>query len=131
MAGQLGFGATIAGSTTTSLGTVTKIDLPTVAADNIDITSLSSTDKYSEKSGGKIDAGECSVTALYESTATTVPLYGSLGLAAETWTVTYDDTGTLVFSGFISNIEAGELTEDGQIEISYTITLTSLPVYAP
>lgn len=130
MAAELGFGATIAGATTTSLGTVTNLGLPTIAADNVDITSLSSASQFAEKMGGKIDAGEVEVTAQYEFTATTKPLYGSVGLAAEVWTITFDDGSTLVFSGFISNIDAGELNDEGKIEMSYTISATTLPVYA-
>jgi len=128
MAGQLGFGATIVtDAASIVIGNVKKISIPGVAAEVIDITTLSAAGRVANKISGKKDTPDIEVVAVYDDTAS-IPKITDVGGAAVAWTITFDDftssDSTITFSGYISSLSVGELSQDGVIELTYTITIT-------
>ena len=117
-----GFGTTIAGATTTDVGEVISIGFPSASADVIDTTYMASASGWREKCAGLKDGGDLTVTARYAE-STSEPLYASLGLANETWTITLPGASTIVFSGFISGI-SGSTPHDDKVEWEFTLTVS-------
>lgn len=124
---EIGSGSTISGATTTTLGELRDFDLPGASAAVIDATHMLSANNAMEKFAGLIDGGNMSVTARY-SPVDSIPLYASVGLANEVWTITLATGATLVFTGFIQAI-GGSVPVKDLVEITFTIEVSGLPVY--
>ena len=101
MAGNKGYGTTLAGATTGTVGSIMNITGPTEAADDIEVTSMDSTNSRKEFIPGLVDSGELTfdliyVAAEYNQDQTDIG-------TAQVWTITMSDAGntTIVGTGYI------------------------------
>ncbi len=128
--GTHGHGTVLAGSVVLTVGNIINVDTG-MSRDVIDKSTMDSTSKAREKIAGMLDAGDINLTINYDGSGTGVAnaLHAAfLTGTAETWTITYPDTSTHVFSGFISALGAAAPFDD-KITQTVTIALTGVPVY--
>jgi len=126
---KLGCGATLSGSVTGAFGEIMSISLPDQKRDDIDITTMDSTEMWREFMPGLRDAGALNMTVLYEKTN-----YNKVQTAftadAETWTITLPDGSTFASSGYI-NANGGEIPLDEKIQQTVTMKLSGKPTFVP
>lgn len=123
--GITGTGTTLSGSVTLAGGfsDVTSISGPGATTTDIDITNMDSVAK--EFVSGLPDWGEVTIGLLYGGTDAQV-LDGRIGQAAETWTLTFSNTDTFTFSGYIKGLGL-EVPMDDVVSQEVTIKLTGAP----
>lgn len=129
MAGQIGIGATFAGTVAsglTSIAQITSISLPEVSCDDIDVTSMDSTDDAKEFVAGLIDSGSLGLELSYEKSNYS-NLLGAVRIS-DTYTLTFKDGSTLVFTGYLKSV-GGDMPVDGKITNSATFKVSGLPVF--
>ena len=137
MSKQIGAGTTISGSVTGSIGQITD----TVSGPDATIEDIETTDMDVDDAGyaktfipGLIDNGQINITVIYDGSAGGEA--NSLdtafrGRTAETWTITYKDTSTRVFSGYINALgqetpQGDKITQPVGIKISGAVTFTDV-----
>ena len=123
------FGATLSGSVSTSIAKIKSISgggqsLSAIETSNMDADTVTNLI-------GIIRGKPLTFEAEYEKTATTgnyekIQL-ASEGRAAETWTITFADTGTLAGSGFVTDYSAPE--GETESELTFTFELTPVTVW--
>ena len=128
MAGTHGHGTTLAGATALGIGSITKISIGGISVDDLDVSTMASTDKWREFISGMIDAGEISFDLIFDGTVTAT-LFTKIG-ASDTWTVTFPDTGAATFSapGYIKGISIDDPYDD-KITGSCTIKVSGKPTF--
>jgi predicted secreted protein len=129
-AGTFGNGATFKLGTNSTVSELTSIGMPSLSADDIDVTTHNDTDKVREFIKGLIDPGEVSIEGNmnYDDYAI---LY-----AAMTTTSLYSLTITLPTSPSVTNFAANcfmkglesEAPHDDKIEMSASLKITGKPV---
>lgn len=125
-----GHGTVLAGSGAGTIGNIINVDTG-MSRDVIDKSTMDSTSKAREKIAGMLDAGDLSLTINYDGSAAGVAnaLHTAfLSGTPETWTITYPDTSTHAFSGFISALGAAAPFDD-KITQTVTIALTGVPTF--
>lgn len=127
--GQSGYGTTFSGATTGAIGEITRVGLPGISVDEIDVTTMDSTEAWKEFIAGLKDAGEASLTLLYEK-ANTATLMGAVGAANEVWTITLPDGSTFACSGFIKSL-GGESPQEDKISQTATVRFSGEPTFTP
>lgn len=132
---QSGFGATITvgGSTAAE---VTRITIPTVNGEVIDVTTHESVDRFAEYIRGGRSLGEGSFEMLLEAGSSTedacLAAINSDSPVAVTITVKASTgTETLTYSAFGRTYDAGELTVDGRQEATFSYQPTGKVTQAP
>lgn len=118
-------------STAVTIGKLTSIGEISQTADEIDITTLDSTGAYREYLQGFKDAGTLEVAGYYAPGDTSHQSFNTLyqsGTVVE-WTITFPDSSTLKFNGFVSGVSYGPIEVDGVPGFGGTIRLTG-PVTA-
>lgn len=127
--GTHGHGTTLAGATAGTIGNIQNIAGPTIQVDDIDISSMDSTNKWREFIPGMKDAGELVFTVNYDGSASgnADALNTAIGVV-DTWTVTFSDGSTWACSGYLKNL--GTTSEfEGKITQDVTIKLSGAPTY--
>lgn len=114
-----------------TIGKLTSIGQISQTADEIDITTLDSTGAYREYLQGFKDAGTLEVTGLYAPGDTSQQSFNTLYQNGKTveWKITFPDSSTLTFNGFVSGVNYGPIEVDGVPGFGGTIRLTG-PVTA-
>ncbi len=114
-----------------AIGKLTSIGQISQTADEIDITTLDSTGAYREYLQGFKDAGTLEVTGLYAPGDESQQSFNTLYQSGKTvkWTITFNDSSTLSFDGFVSGVSYGPIEVDGVPGFGGTIRLTG-PVTA-
>jgi predicted secreted protein len=114
-----------------TIGKLTSIGQINQTADEIDITTLDSTGAYREYLQGFKDAGTLEVTGLYAPGDSSQQSFNTLYQSGKTveWKITFPDSSTLAFNGFVSGVSYGPIEVDGVPGFGGTIRLTG-PVTA-
>jgi hypothetical protein len=128
MAGIGGFGTTLAGATTGTVGEIVKISLPELGITDIDVSSMDSTDNYMEFIGGSVEPGVIDVEVNYDKTDTAT-LIGRLRAANEVWTITFPDGSTWVTSGYINKLGGGTAGTNEKIGQMLSIKCSGKPTF--
>jgi len=126
-----GDSSTVAGSTTwTAVAQVRDITLPTVEADDIDVTNQDSTGGAREYIPGLIEGGECEFELLFKKSAVTA-VYALLA-TQKGWRVTVNDHATAdskwEFDGYVKSF-GGEIPLEDPVMCSVTIKVTGKPAF--
>ncbi len=129
--GNSGFGATLAGTTTTSVGQLRNISFPGLSVDDVDISNMDSPDAYKEFVAGMIDGGTVEFEGVWEVTDMAALYATAKSRVAEIWTITFPDSGTatFTFTGYINSL-GGSIPYDGEITMNGAIKITGEPVHA-
>ncbi len=129
--GRIGFGATLSGSTTGSVGSIVTLDRD-ASLDVIDFSTMESIDAIREKMAGLIDEGSLTVTINYDGRNGQIA--AALDTAfksrtAQTWTTTYPEGDTDEGPGFISALGKAIPHDDKMVQ-TIVITYASGVTYA-
>ena len=137
MSKQIGAGTTISGSVTGAIGQIIDtISGPNAAIDDVETTDFDVDDAGYAKTfiPGLIDNGEVNLAVVYDGSAGGIAdklNTAFIGRAAQTWTITYKDTSTRVFSGYIKALgqetpQADKIKQAITIKISGAVTFTDV-----
>lgn len=113
-----------------TIADLTTIGRVGIESDEIDVTTLDSTDGYKEFIAGFKDAGEVSLSGIIKSEdamAAMIALADSQSV--EEWTVTTISGSTWVFEGFVKMFEEGEVAVEGVRNFNGTIRISGKPEY--
>lgn len=123
--GITGFGLTLTGGSVGAIGQIVSLDGPSIEVDDVEITSIASTNGWKEFIAGLKDAGEISGTLVYkEAEAETV--IDAMGGAAEVWTLLFSDGSNFACSGYLKAQGTASPIED-RIEQTFSIKLSGEP----
>ena len=124
-----GHGTTLSGASTGEIAQITNLGGMNLEADDIDTSTMASTNAFKEHMAGMIEAGEITMQLFYEK-ANSNTIIGAVGGTAETWTVTFPDSSTFACSGYIKS-HGLEAPHDGAITAPAAIKLTGEPTFSP
>lgn len=114
---------------TTALGELISVNPSGIEVSDIDISTMSSTDKWRTFVAGIRNAGELTVEIVFDAAEYT-KLIAQLSLSTiYTWTVTLPDTSTFICTGFVKTL-GGASPHDDKITQSLTIKLTGTPAFS-
>lgn len=79
------------------------------------------------------DGGECNFNLEYDpANAQHAALFTSWSnKTVETWRITFSDTTTIIFTGFLTTFGIDQLTVDSVVMVPCTIRITGLPTITP
>jgi predicted secreted protein len=123
-----GYGTTLSGSISGQIAEIQRIGLPDQKVDDLDVTTMTSPDKYKEFIAGLIDAGTISMDVLYTK-ACYQQIQNALGVF-QVWTITLPDGSTFVGSGYI-NAQGGESPYEDKITQNVGLKLSGKPAFTP
>jgi len=135
MSKQIGAGTTISGSVTGSIGQIIdSVSGPNASLEDIETTDMDVTNSARTYIPGLIDNGQIDITVVYDGSASgTANALNTafIGRTAETWTITYPDTSTRSFSGYINSLGQEtplktQITQSLSIKISGAVTFTDV-----
>lgn len=124
-----GHGTTLSGATTGSIAEILSVSLPDQKVDDLDVTTMASTDKWREFIPGLKDAGAITLQLLYEK-ANYQKVQNALGATPEVWTITLPDSSTFVCTGYI-NANGGDSPHEDKITQSVTLKISGAPTFTP
>ena len=130
--GILGYGATLAGSVSGTIGNIVSMNIGPKTVDSVEKTTTESTSAAKEFIAGLIDGGELTLTVNYSGSASGIADKLNTALdsrAAETWTATLVDTSYFQGSGFITSLGQQFSSPGDKVSQSLTIKLTGLPIF--
>jgi hypothetical protein len=124
---KTGLNATLGFGTSSITPKPIKISLPELSAQEFDDTDITDAVVKMTKSG-VVDPGEITVDARFDP-----DWYGLIDADDEEVTVSipragYTDQTTVVFTGHVSKVGAGELVKDDRFPMSVTLRINSIPV---
>jgi predicted secreted protein len=126
---KLGCGATLTGSVNGAFAEIMSINLPDQKRDDIDVTTMDSTDMWREFIPGLKDAGSLTMQLLFEK-ANYSKVQTAFAGNPETWTIGIPDGSTFSCSGYL-NANGGEIPLDEKITQSVTLKLSGKPTFVP
>ena len=124
--GQSGFGATLSGATTGTIGQVRNITIPDADVGDIDITTNDATNGWQSFIAGIKSSGKLQLDVVY-APAVTAAVITNLGNTPEVWSVTFS-AGSFSVSGFIDSIGQA-IPHDKEITQTITIQTTGAPTF--
>lgn len=127
--GISGFGTTVSGATTGTIGSILKVDVGNIECNKIDITNMESVGGWKEWIAGLKSQGEIKMDCLYLGSDFSAFLTTGVGGDEELWTITFPDGSTFVCYGFISSLGNLSAPLDDKMTFSVTITLTGQPEF--
>lgn len=131
MSNTIGFGVTLTGSTTGTIGQILSLDVGGMKCDFVDMTAADSTSAFRTFLPTILDAGEITFEVNHDGAANgtandlNTPF---LAKTVEAWTVVFPDTSIWACSGFITSFGIKNDVE-GKVTDSITIKCTGVPVY--
>ena len=128
MAGISGYGTTLSGATTGSVGSMLNITGPSETVDDIDVTSMSSTNSRREFISGLIDSGELTFDLIYVKTMYDT-IQGDMG-TAQVWTMTLDDGTVVTITGYLKGNNLG-IPHDDKVTQNCTLKFTGAILVTP
>ncbi len=120
-------GTTLSGATTGAIGKLKNISVGGISVTDVDVSHLTSTDRFKEFAAGMKDPGTLDGSLVYES-GTGEDLLDAVGGENETWTLTFPDGSTFACSGYMKSLGM-EVPEDGAITRSISIKLSGKPTF--
>jgi len=125
--GRSGFGATFSGSALGSIGELRSVPPPNISvANDIEFGSMESTDGYIEYKAGMIEPGELALEIIYDADRYDA-LIDAIG-DDDTFTITWADTSTFVFSGYLKGLSA-EVPYGDKMMITATFKVSGKPTF--
>lgn len=124
-----GHGTTLSGATTGAIAQILSIGLPDQKVDDLDVTTMASTNKFREFIPGLKDAGTLKLELLYEK-ANYQKVQNALGGTPEVWTITLPDGSTFTCTGYI-NANSGDSKMEDKITQSVTMKISGQPTFTP
>jgi predicted secreted protein len=114
----------------TTVGELSSITGPSIAAETIDVTSHESADGFREFIGGLRDGGEISIEGNFiQDDAGQLALLASLNSGAvESFVILFTDSAQFAMSGIVTAFEVGAPMDD-KISFSATIKISGKPVF--
>ena len=106
-----GFGTTVAGATTGTIGKIRDVNGWGAQADKIDDSAGDNTDRWKTCFAGAREGKPITLTCVYSKAGYKAAL-GNVGAANETFTVTFPDTSTFEVDGYIADV-SGTAPEPG------------------
>jgi hypothetical protein len=129
-AGISGYGTTIeGGSGTGALAEIISISIGGMSRTDIDLSTMDSSNAYKQFIGGMIDAGEVSLSFVYEK-GNHDAMQDALTADNELWTITLPDGSTFSCDGYMKNVSM-EIPMDDKISQSATLKLSGEPTFTP
>lgn len=125
--GIIGYGTTLQGAVTGVIGMLTKISIDGQEADEIDVTTMNSPNRYKAFIAGLIDAHGATLDLIYEDANMTVVI-NRVGKANESWTIHFTDGSTFVVPGFLKKVGTAIPVND-KITQSVMLRFTGPPVW--
>jgi predicted secreted protein len=125
--GISGYGTTVSGASTGALGDLTGVNIAGMDVTDLDVSTMASPDRWKEFIAGMKNAGEVTLTLLYEM-GNFDAVQTAFGGPNEAWTVTFPDGSTFVCSGYIKHLGADSKMDD-KITQAVTIKLSGEPVF--
>lgn len=123
-----GHGTTFEGTALGTIGEVLNLNHG-IECDDIDTSSMDSSNKYRTYISGMIDAGEITFNCIFNK-ADLATLEGAVG-TDDVFTVNYPDTSTWATTGgYIKNVGVTDNFED-KIEVDVTIKVSGEPTFTP
>ncbi len=124
-----GHGTTLVGASTGAMTLITNVEIGGIEVDDLDMSSMSSTNKWREFEAGMKNAGEASFDMLYEKDQVDAVM-SALGGANEAWTITFTDGSTFVCDGYLKGTALPVPFED-KVTQSASLKLSGEPVFTP
>lgn len=113
-----------------SVGEMTEISFPGMSRDAVDVTHFTSTERWKEFIGGLKDAGEITVSILFDpGDATVTAALADLNSdAAKNYQIAFADNGTTewTFSALCTGID-GQIPLDDRMQADFTYKLSGKP----
>jgi len=134
MSGIGGYGTTLSGATSLpapgGVVEIVNITLPEFTRTDIDVSSMEPGDYAMEFIGGMIDGGVVDIEVNYDKTQTAAVI-GAIDSVNEAWTITFPDSATLVFDGYINKGVGGSAPMNDKISQVLSMKVSGLPVFTP
>ena len=124
--GISGYGVALAGAAAGTIGEITRIGLPGIEVDDIDVTVSTSTEAWRVFIAGLKNAGEIEADLLYEKDNTD-SVFDALA-TDDTFTITFPDDSTFACSGYLKGTGI-EIPIDDRIEQTISIKLSGKPTF--
>lgn len=135
MAGSRTIGTTLTKTTSGGgidvvIGNLTNIGEIGLESDEIDVTTLDSSNEYKEFISGAKDGGEVSLEGnIVTEGSLSVLLNLADSRTVEEWTVEYPSGATWVFDAFVKSFKDGEKTVEGVGTFKASLRVSGKPVY--
>lgn len=127
----IGFGVTLAGATTGTIGQILSVEISGMKCDFVDTTAADNASSCRTFLPTIIDPGEITFECNHDGSAegTANDLHAAvLAKRVEAWTATFPDTSSWACSGFITNFSIKNDVE-GKVTSSVTIKCSGVPTY--
>jgi predicted secreted protein len=124
--GIIGHGTTVKLGASNVIAKVVRVSISGSVRDDIDITNADSTDLIKEQLGGMVTPGKATFTVRYDATSAGYLETHFADGSSEVCLVTLSDTHTIQATGFVSGLDAAEVSYDGDVTQSFTFTATTL-----
>ena len=130
-----GYAISLVGGTTGDVGKIQNIAGAGVSVSVVAFSNFDSTSEFKDKIAGMLDAGDISLTMIFEKTIADKAAYNDLHAAVlaktvETWTITFPDSSNLAASGFIKKLGLPTASTENAITYDMDIELTGVPVFS-
>lgn len=126
--GTLGYGTTLSGATTGSIAEIVSIEIDGMEADEVDVTTMDSTNGWKEFLAGLKDAGSMTLTLVFEA-ANYAKILAAFAGTAEAWTITLPEGSTFVCTGWIKSAGNMSVPVEGRIENTATLRWSGEPTF--
>ena len=121
------------GGTYETVGHIQEIHPPKMKANEVKTTNLKVTSAFHTYIAGFIDAGECSFKMDFDKTQSGLLNTAFIGRALSSWKVTASDLGstasTIVFDGFIKELQMFDVPEDDRLTGDITVKVSGKPIF--
>ncbi len=118
------------GGTYAAVGTIQSITPPKMSANSVKTTNLKSTSAFHTYMAGFIDAGEATIKMDFDKTATGALNTKFIARTLASWKITASDSGsTIVFDGFIKDLQMFDVPEDDRLTGEMTIKVSGKPTF--
>ena len=122
---QLAYSA-IPPTTYTSIAKIIDLKPPEPESEDINVSTMESTEQWEEVTAGWADAGEMECKVQYEKAANAT-LYALMRLD-KTYKVTFSDNSTWIFQGFLKKF-SNEVERKGIVTATLTIRISGKPTF--
>lgn len=127
--GMSGWRTTLSGGTSGNVGHIRSVSLSGIETEEVEVTTMSSSDAFREYVTGLSDPGEIQLDIVYSKTSFNT-VFNALGDSAnEEWTVTFPDSSTFKCNGFLKSVSL-DSQMDEVIEGVAILKLSGKPTFA-
>jgi len=126
--GISGHGTTLSGESVGTIAQITRIGLPGMDVDDLDVTTMDSEEAWREFKAGLKDAGELELDLLYEK-SNFATMLGVLGGANDTYTIAFPDSATFECGGYLKSLGL-EAPQDDKVADTASFKLSGKPTFS-